>query len=228
MESGIRKDVARRVWIILCSFECCSLLCILAMNALTTMTYIKLVNLQQMVDAPEELDDLDLVLTAWLLSILAWFTFIYPFVCWGSMCQLRTRLQLFSVAAFVGDGMWALIIVAIICRGFHISPDSCDDSVYRSIHHLQVSLKGFWGFVHANQVLDGNDFFRHHNLLHLIPRTYYVNDIFSRGVLCSSTLRSDISVFRHPSRIRRTRAERKGRLETRTRRRLFSWEEFQR
>jgi hypothetical protein len=48
------------------------------MNALTTMTYIKLVNLQQMVDAPEELGDLDLVLAAWLLSILAWFTFIYP------------------------------------------------------------------------------------------------------------------------------------------------------
>jgi hypothetical protein len=139
MDSSIRKDVARRVWIILCGFETCTCVCISAINVTTAITFLKLSRLQNTVDMAINPGVPDLLLIVFGLGFFELSTFWCPTLCWRWACQ--TRLQMFSVIGFLADAVWALVIVALLRPGFCISPDSCCCGEYRIIHHLQVSLE---------------------------------------------------------------------------------------
>jgi hypothetical protein len=125
MDSGLRKEVTRRVWISLC--ECCTFVCISIINVLAATIYLKL-NRVDWVEVPELL---------WVFAAveLVWSTFL-DVLRWGSTIQTETRLRLFLFTIFLGV-VWALIVVAVLRRG------SCAST---AVDYVQVSLKKFRHF----------------------------------------------------------------------------------
>lgn len=212
MNSGIRKDVARRVWIVLCWFEICLCVCISAINIITAITYLKLSRLQNTVDTALKPEVPDLLLIVFGLALFELSTFWYPTLCWRWACQTRTRLQMFSVIGFLADAVWALVIVVLLRPGFCISPDSCCCGEYRIIHYLQVSLEWFQRLISLIQSTGGIDCSSYRNLLRLFSGPYRIDGVFSRDMLRVSSLQSEILLVGHWSRIWRTRSGTKGRF----------------
>jgi hypothetical protein len=109
--------------------------CISIINALAATIYLKLWNLNT-VDwaATHEVPEL-----LWVFAAveLVWSTFLYGILRWGSTIQTEMRLRLFLFTAFLGDAVWALIVVAVLRRG------SCASS---AVDCVQVSLKEFRRF----------------------------------------------------------------------------------
>lgn len=127
MDSGLRKEVARRVWF-LCVLECCTFVCISIINALAATIYLKHLN---MVDWAVEVPEL-----LWVFAAVefVWPAFLYGILRWGSTIQTEIRVRLFLFTAFFGDAVWTLIAVAVLRRG------SCAPS---AVDCVQVSLKEF-------------------------------------------------------------------------------------
>lgn len=133
MDSGVRKDVVRRVWLVLCGLECCSFVCDLAISILMAKMYIHFL--------PEpETPGLSFVI--WAIA-LGWSALLCPLLYWRWIFQTATRLRLFLVAVYLGDGIWAFCIVALLHRGFCISPGSYSCGAYRTVENLHVSVKRF-------------------------------------------------------------------------------------
>lgn len=157
MDSGLRAEVARRVWIGLCVLECCTFVCIPIINALAATIYLKLWNLNIVSWAVKH--EVPEVFWVFAAVELVWSTFLYGILRRGSTIQTEMRLRLFLFTAFLGGTVWALIIVVALCRG------SCASN---AVDRVQVSLKEFRAF-DSDRCPESNGCSEHDHFLHLFP-----------------------------------------------------------
>jgi hypothetical protein len=193
MDSGVRKDVVRRVWLVLCSLECCSFVGVSAINILMAKMYLHSLHVQDTVDeSPGHDPSLLLVI---LIMELGWSALLCPLLCWRRIFQTETRLRLFLVAAFLGDAMWALCIVALLCRGFCILPGFCSCGAYGTVENLHVSVKRFQRLPTLTTNPESNSYPGHHNHLHIVPGPHLVHSLCSGNSSSNAPLRSNCPAF---------------------------------
>jgi hypothetical protein len=136
----MRKDVVRRVWLVLYGLECCSFVCNLAISILMVKMYI------HFLPEPETPG----LFVIWAIE-LGRSALLCPLIYWRWTFQTATRLRLFLVAVYLGDVIWAFCIVALLGRGFCISPGSYSCGAYRTVGNLHVSVKGFHRLFNADK-----------------------------------------------------------------------------
>jgi hypothetical protein len=115
----VRKDVVRRVWLILSALEWCSFTCVSAINFLMAKMYLHFSHMQAELETPR-------LLFVIFAMEFGWSALLCRLLYWRWIFQTETRLRLLLVAAFLGDGMWALCVLALLRR---ISPGS-----YKNLH----------------------------------------------------------------------------------------------
>jgi hypothetical protein len=135
-----RVKVIRRLWFILCGFECCSFLLASAINGLTATIYWKLLNWQDNIYASISNKATRTVLAALMFGIFASLISLARLFYWRWAGEKEKRLQLFAIATILGTAALTLPILGLLFRGHCVGPGSCSGQAYRIIVHLQVKI----------------------------------------------------------------------------------------
>ena len=136
-----RGRVVRRLWFMLCGFECCSFFLISAINGLAATIYWKLLNWQDTIFASIEENATTTILLALTLGIFAMFASLIRLLCWRWAGEKENRLRVFTAAAILGNAALVVATFALVFQRTCTFPNICSGEAYHSIMHLQVSLE---------------------------------------------------------------------------------------
>lgn len=136
-----RGRIVRRLWFMLCGFECCSFFLISAMNGLAATIYWKLLNWQDTIFASIKENATTTILLALTLGIVTMFASLIRLLCWRWAGEKENRLQEFTAATMFGNTALVVVIFVLVFQRTCTSPNICSGEAYQSIVRLQVSLE---------------------------------------------------------------------------------------